>query len=234
MEMKWDELTFLHWPYEPDLVQRLLPPGLTVQTHGGQAWISLVPFVMRVGLPRIGLLPGLRRFPETNVRTYVTADDGTEGIYFFSLDAGNLLGVIGGRLGYRLPYMRATMSAQRSGDAITYLCRRRWPHRQADSRIVARIGEQIDASELSDLDHFLSARWRLYSPMFGRMWAARAHHEPWPLRRAELLEFDDQLIVADGLPAPIGQPIIHYADRVNVRISIPRPIRPGATPKSVK
>jgi uncharacterized protein len=224
MEMFWDELTFLHWPYEPAVIQAMLPTGLTVQTHDDRAWISLVPFVMRVGLPKVGLLPGLRRFSETNVRTYVTAADGTEGIYFFSLDASNPLAVLGARIGYRLPYMRATMSSTRDGDVATYVCRRRWPHRRADSRIVVRVGGLIPNDELSDLDHFLSARWRLYSGMFGRMWGARAHHEPWPLRFAELLELDDDLITADGLPAPVGPPIVHYADRVSVRISAPRPI----------
>jgi len=44
------------------------------------------------GLPA---LPGLSRFPELNVRTYVTFDD-KPGVYFFSLDAANGCGSVGG------------------------------------------------------------------------------------------------------------------------------------------
>ena len=32
MEHRWDELTFLHWRYPAETVQRLLPPSLTVDT----------------------------------------------------------------------------------------------------------------------------------------------------------------------------------------------------------
>ena len=48
MEMEWNRLTFLHWAYEPDVVQALLPEGLEVDTFDDAAWVSLVPFVMVV------------------------------------------------------------------------------------------------------------------------------------------------------------------------------------------
>ena len=67
----WDELTFLHWRFEPGAVQRLLPGGLTVETMDGTAWVGLVPFFLRVGLPGVPSVPWLSRFAETNVRTYV-------------------------------------------------------------------------------------------------------------------------------------------------------------------
>ena len=65
----WDELTFLHWRFEPVAVQRLLPPGLEVETMDGSAWVGLVPFFLRVGLPTVPSIPWASRFAETNVRT---------------------------------------------------------------------------------------------------------------------------------------------------------------------
>src|SRR4051812_36251164 len=35
----WDELTFLHWRFEPDAVHRLLPRGLEVEPFDGSAWV---------------------------------------------------------------------------------------------------------------------------------------------------------------------------------------------------
>src|SRR5262245_51240632 len=84
---RWDLLTFLHWRFPAEAVQRLLPPGLSVETFDGDAWIGLVPFQMEVRAARGGTAPWLGRFCETNVRTYVVAPDGSRGVWFFSLDA---------------------------------------------------------------------------------------------------------------------------------------------------
>ena len=40
---RWDNLTFLHWSYEPELIQRLLPSGYTVSCFDGSAWSEMVP-----------------------------------------------------------------------------------------------------------------------------------------------------------------------------------------------
>ena len=37
MYQSWSWLSFLHWPYDPAVVQRLLPNSLEVQTFQGQA-----------------------------------------------------------------------------------------------------------------------------------------------------------------------------------------------------
>src|SRR3954449_7230519 len=57
MRMGWEQLTFIHWAYSPDELQRLLPPGLAPHLFEDQAWVSLVPFVMRVGFPGVGVIP---------------------------------------------------------------------------------------------------------------------------------------------------------------------------------
>ena len=51
MHHRWDLLTFLHWRYDPAEGQRLLPPGLTVQTFDGSAGVGLVPSMVQVRGP---------------------------------------------------------------------------------------------------------------------------------------------------------------------------------------
>ncbi len=238
MRMGWEELTFVHWAYDPAAVQRLLPPGLTVQLFEDRAWVSLVPFTMRVRFPVVGEVPWLSVFAETNVRTYVTAADGTEGIWFFSLDAARLAAVTAARVGYRLPYMWSRMSVDvdgggAPGSTATYDCVRRFPGpRGATSGVTVGVGAALDDG-LVERDHFLSARWRLYSQMFGTGWGARAHHLRWPLHTAELLRYDDQLIPAAGLPAPTGDPVVQYSPGVDVSVSIPQRTRAVALRPSV-
>ena len=76
---------------------------------------------------RGGDVPWLSRFCETNVRTYVTAPDGSRGVWFLSLDASRLPAVVTARAGYQLPYFWSAMSYHRAGDVVAYRCRRRWP-----------------------------------------------------------------------------------------------------------
>src|SRR5919106_5125827 len=131
----WDELTFLHWRYSAAEVQALLPPGLEVETCDGSAWVGLVPFFLRVGLPGVRPVPRMSEFAETNVRTYVRSPDGESGIWFFSLDAARLGAVLVARATYRLPYFWSQMRLDHAGASIRYECRRRWPApRDAHSR----------------------------------------------------------------------------------------------------
>jgi uncharacterized protein YqjF (DUF2071 family) len=221
MFQDWRELTFLHWRYPAAAIQRLLPPGVEVETCQGDGWVSLVPFRMdRVHAPGVPALPWLSRFPETNVRTYVRGPDGRTGIWFFSLDATRLPAVVAGRSGFGLPYRWAAMSVRRSGDMIAYRSRRRWPGpagAYCDAEV--EVGEPIVEADLGELDHFLTARFRLYSVFAGRLVAVDAAHEPWPLRRARLGRLRQNLIEAAGLPSPAGEPLLHASPGVPVRLS---------------
>jgi uncharacterized protein YqjF (DUF2071 family) len=223
----WDDLTFLHWRLDPADVQRLLPEGLVVDTFDGTAWVGLVPFFLRVGLPVTPSVPWLSRFAETNVRTYVRGADGSRGIWFFSLDAARLAAVATARASYRIPYFWSQMSIAHDGPVVTYTCRRRWPGpRGATSRAVVEIGEPYARDELTELDHFLTARWALFSSPRSTVRRARAYHEPWPLHRARAIEVSDELVAAAGLPTPIGGPIVHYSPTVEVRIGWPERVTP--------
>lgn len=103
----WRDLLFAHWPVPAESLRRLVPAGLTLQEFEGRAWVGVTPFLLTGLRPRaLPAIPGLSRFPEINVRTYVTAQD-RPGVFFFSLDAGSTLAVIAARALYSLPYFRA-------------------------------------------------------------------------------------------------------------------------------
>src|SRR4029434_453282 len=109
MAQTWHDLLFAHWPIPPEIMRALVPPQLTLDLFDGQCWLGIVPFWMSGvrgrGLPAI---PGLSRFPELNVRTYVTLGK-KPGVYFFSLDAANIPAVCAARTFYHLPYFYASM-----------------------------------------------------------------------------------------------------------------------------
>jgi uncharacterized protein len=226
MRQRWERLTFLHWAYEPAVIQQLLPHGLLVDTFGGAAWVGLVPFFMRVHTPGGHGGPWVSNFCETNVRTYARDPRGQAGIWFLSLDVARLGAVAVARASYRLPYFWSSMRLAERGPEITYSCQRRLPGpRTVTSQVRVRAGARYEPAALTDRDHFLTARWMLFSVLAGRLFFARAQHPPWPLHRADAVTVDDSLITAAGLPAPHGPPLMHYSPGVDVRIGRPETYR---------
>ena len=224
---RWSTMTFLHWPYRSSLLQPFLPARLQLETVDGQAWVGLLPFRMQdVRIPGLPAVPWASHFPETNVRTYVRGPDGQSGIWFFSLEAARLPAVLAARTTYGLPYHWAGMSVEEDGRRVLYQSRRRWHGPDgAACRAVVEVGDPLGADDLGTLDHFLTARYVLYSVLAGRLVYAHAEHPPWPLTRARVLDLEQDLLQAAGLPAPDGQPLVHHSPGVSVRIGAWRPVR---------
>jgi uncharacterized protein len=212
MRQIWRQLTFLHWPYDPDLIRRFIPAGLDLDTFDDSAWIGLVPF-------EIYGTPGIPHFPETNLRTYVLGPDGSRAVWFFSLEAASLAAVLGARIAYRLPYYWARMRVTSENGVIHYQSRRHRPHaRDAITDIAIQPGQPFAPSELTARDHFLTARYRLYTSARGALRHALIEHLPWPLARARLVDLHESLFIKAGLPPPLGDPLVHYAAELAVKI----------------
>jgi uncharacterized protein YqjF (DUF2071 family) len=221
MRNEWRDLTFLHWDYDPGVVQRVLPDGLEVETWEGRAWVGVVPFRMRVRLPRGPYLPWISHFPETNCRTYVRGPNDEVGVWFFSLEAARLPAVLVGRGVYAVRYHWARMSVVATGDRWSYASDRRRPGAGPKSRAVVRAGARIDEPVISAFQHYLTARWNLFGMRRGTLTFARAEHEPWTLHVATVESWSDELIAAAGLPPPNTPPIALWSPGVSVRIGRP-------------
>jgi uncharacterized protein YqjF (DUF2071 family) len=208
---------------EHDVVQRLLPAGVTVDVLDGQAWVGLVPFNMEgLGFPHLAPLPFVGAFPEVNVRTYVRVG-ARRAVWFFSLDIDRILPALVARWGYHLNYCAGRVSHGRHGDVVSSQVERRWPRASAGAttRIVVRTGPEIDADE--PITRFLTARWGLVSAgPRGALTHAPIDHPAWRLHTAEVLHLDDALLVAAGLPAPRGRPSAMWSPGVAVDVGRPR------------
>jgi uncharacterized protein len=222
MYHRWNWISFIHWRYDPSVLQPMLPVGLTVETFDGSAWVGLTPFLMAgVRPPLVPAVPWLSRFPETNVRTYVRDNRGRRGIWFLSLDAARLPAVLAARAGYWLPYYWSDMAVHVAGDRVVYHCRRRAPApsgARCDAEVV--LGAPLDESERDELAHFLTARFRLFTVIASRLAAAEVEHRDWPLHQAELQRLDQDLLQNAGLPAPTGDPLLHASPGVGTKIGM--------------
>lgn len=235
MRQRWEKLLFLHWEADPAELQTLLPPGLTLDTFEGKAYIGLVPFTMRdvrpVWSPSVR---GISHFHECNVRTYVHREGADPGVWFFSLDAANPIAVGIARALWRLPYFFARMSLTEQNGETIYATERIGP-----DPIRATSGGPVGchtrytptgtprASTPGTLEHFLAERYILYAHA-GRLFSGQVHHSPYPLQTATVHELSDTLVEAAGVTLPEDArrpeaPLAHYASGVSVEVF---PLRP--------
>jgi uncharacterized protein len=220
LTQRWCDLSFLHWPVHPARVAPLLPPSTRPDVHDGTSWVGLIAFRMyRIGLGRMPGLPYLGTFPETNVRLYSIDGQGRRGVVFRSLDASRLMPVLVARSLFSLPYMWSSMTVGRSGDVVTYASRRRWPG-HARTRLTVRVGSAITTP--TSLEDFLTARWGLHVFRYRRTLYLPNVHPPWPLYQAELIDLDEELVAAAGLPGISRPPTsVLFSPGVPVRFGPP-------------
>ncbi len=218
MTMSWVDLLALHWPVDPQSIEDRIPAGLDLDTFDGDAWLTIIPFVMDDVLPRgMSWWPKPFRFLELNLRTYVTAGGEKPGVWFFSLDAESRLAVEGARRIFSLPYFNADMDRETGGDRTTYRSNR--THRNsASARFVAEYGPAgpVEPSKSGSLDEWLMERYCLYSARGDEVSRCDVHHPPWPLQPATA-EIEENTLF-EGFDLPVSGPPqkMHYAERIDV------------------
>ena len=232
MLQTWSELLFLHWEVPAEAIQSLLPPGLTVDTFEGKAYVGLIPFTMSGVRPAWSpAVPGLSNFHECNVRTYVHFEGEKPGVWFFSLDAANLIAVIIARTLWKLPYFHAKMrlvkESMNSPAEEPNPTNQSWreyesqrlgvPDRAAFCTMRYQPKGEIQTAKLGTLEFFLAERYLLYA-FSNRLLRGQVHHSPYPLQSAEIRNLDENLVLQAGLKRPDIKPIIHYATKVDVEI----------------
>lgn len=224
MHQWWRDVVFVHWRVDPDAVAPLLPAHVGPDVHDGSAWVGLVAFRMvDAGLGHGRPVPRLGTFLETNVRTYSVDAEGRRGVVFRSLDCDRGAVVVAARATFGVPYERARISYRRDGDRVRYETARRTGRRPRDV-VEVEVGEAVDPSPL---ERFLTARFGLHTAILGRTAWVPNTHGPWPLRRAGLVELDDELVAAAGLPGVAGSrpESVLFSEGVHTVFGLPRRVR---------
>jgi uncharacterized protein len=222
MYQSWRHLLFLHWSLPVEELGPLLPPGLTLDTFEGRAFVGLVPFTMKGvrprGLPAVGFLSD---FHETNVRTYVHFEGRDPGVWFFSLEAANAIAVRLARSWFKLPYHHARMAlgSGPGGASHAYRSERRWPPPVPATCSVRCVPQGLASpSTPGTLQHFLIERYFLYSRAGDVLYRGQVHHTPYEVRGADVEGLEESLFAAAGLTRPSEAPLVHFSEGVDVDV----------------
>jgi uncharacterized protein len=221
LRQNWLDLSFLHWAVEPASIAHLYPPDTEPDTFEGSSFVGVVPFQMSL----------FGRFLETNVRLYSVDQTGRRGVVFLSLDTNRLGMVAAGRWIVGVPYRWARMGYREQGDRRTYTSTLRWRGVTASSYVEVQVGDSLNSGPL---EHFLTARWGAHVVRGGRTWYLPNEHPVWALRRAELIDFnDDGLLTSVGLGDLGKRPPDHVTFSDGVAARFGRPAQ-ATTPRAVR
>ncbi len=246
MTQRWNDLLFAHWPIAAPQIQALLPEWLEADSFQGSAWLGAVPFWLdRIKVRDIPTIPGLRNFPDLNLRTYVRDRfTGTPGFYCFSVDSSNLLAVAAAHAVYHLPYCLAEMRMEaRSEREFAFYSRRRFSRQPVIFKARYRgLGPTRKTVEIrpGSLEYFFTERPCVFSSnRAGQPIRTNLYHVPWPLEEAEAEIERNDLASAVGIELPNQEPVLHYSRRLAVyvwpaglvRLALAaRPVTVAATP----
>jgi uncharacterized protein YqjF (DUF2071 family) len=219
----WHDVLFAHWPVHPRALHKRIPPELQLDTRDNLAWIGVVAFeISGARLRAVPLVPGVSRFLQVNVRTYVRSG-GRPGVYFFSLDASSLAAVRAARWALRLPYVHAAMSFERQDGRLHLRSRRESAAVHAQIDVDYGPAGPAAETEPGTLDHFLVERYCLFARDQRRqLHNLEIHHPPWRLQVATAELHHNTLVESLDLTTPMRTPLLHYAARQDMLAWWPR------------
>ena len=216
LSQEWRDLTFMHWKVDPERLKPHLPDGLEIDFFQGDAYVGVIPFIMKNVHPRgLPSVPGISTFAEFNIRTYVVKD-GQPGVFFLTLDVKSLVTCFYAPRAYGLVYRYAKAKVKRQGETLHWKSRR-------SSDGVQLIGSStfkgsIQTATEETLEHFLFERYCLYTEHKGCLRRAYVYHRPWNFHEAEVNLETNSLLESYDMGLDVLAPdVVHYSNGLPVK-----------------
>ncbi len=220
MFQSWQNLLFMDWQVPADVLRRVVPSKMELDSYGGTTWLTQIPMHMvDVHIRDLPPIPGTATFPEINFRTYVIVN-GVPGIVFLSIDADSAFAAWAAETFFKLPYVDAKASFDRDADGTCHL----ESHRPASSRFKEAqfrghyrpTGSPKPAAPGS-LDEWLTARLHMFVQLDdGIVLRGDIHHPPWQIQTVEATIEQNTIPQAGGLDVdPRAPDRIAYAERTD-------------------
>lgn len=137
---------------------------------------------------------------------------------------------------FSLPYCWSsashTVTSTADGARHRYRATRRWPRTDGNGAaphcdLEYTVGPRVPEHEVTDLEHFVSARWSLFTVRRRRLVRGDVDHPRWPVHRVLDPRIDQTLVQAAGLPAPSGEPVSLASPGVAVQLAWLRRVGAG-------
>lgn len=204
---EWNNVLFLHWQTDFDLLRKLVPNDLEIDLYEGHPWISIVVFSMEKIRPRnIPHFKPISNFNEVNIRTYVKYNN-KAGVYFLSIEGGSFLSCKIARNLSELPYRYSKIQHTKKGCQAQNAIFKN--HLSIDYKVDNKIEQK------SDLDRWLTERYALFQDTATTINEFEIHHLEWSIHKALITDLDFNYSTFNHL---INNEIdlVHYSKGVQV------------------
>ena len=189
---RWSNLAILTYEVPPALLDPHLPAGLELDRRGGSAFASLVAFDFQDARVWGVAWPGLRRFPEINLRFYVRQGN-RRGVVFIREFVPQPLVSWLARAIYNEPYLVAPIESGVADEApvIVTIRRLRW-HGRSHAIEVTGHKPAVRPGEDSEEHFFKEHQWGFGRDRRGRTLVYEVRHPLWDVYpvRSWSLDFD--------------------------------------------
>jgi uncharacterized protein YqjF (DUF2071 family) len=190
----------------------------------GRTYLGLIALRMRERTVA-GPVPLNRWYGQVNVRVYSTDESNRRGVTFASLSSGSRPITLIGRRVLGMPYVASRVEVTREGSTVRYRCAQR-DDPGASMALALNVRERV--LEPSPLERFVTYRSAAHNRRGAVTVRVDNVHGPWPLHRAELLEFTGSLVPASGLPDPRSAPVsVLWSPGIRVTLRWPALVRAG-------
>jgi len=176
---RWSNLAILTYEVPPALLDPHVPAGLTLDTRGGSAFASLVAFDFQDTRVWGVAWPGLRRFPEINLRFYVRRGN-RRGVVFVREFVPQPLVSWLARAIYNEPYLVAPIESGVAEEAPVIVTIRRL-HWRGRSHAIQVTGNKPAFKPAEDTEeHFFKEhQWGFGRDRRGRTLVYEVRHPLW-------------------------------------------------------
>ncbi len=205
---EWNNVLFFHWTIPFDLLRKCVPSNFTLDTFGGNCYISLVAFTMVKIRPNfLPSLSFLSNFDEINLRTYID-NNNKKGVYFLSIEAGKLISTLVAKALSGLPYVKSNI--KRSKKKYYSKNSKRGVYLDTQFEIKKEILNK------SELDKWLTERYCLYLVKDDEFYRYDIHHKEWSLKELEIKKLDLSYKIGDLDLSERRPDLAHYSEGVKV------------------
>lgn len=187
---KWQNLVMANYEVTPELLQKRVPKGTSLDFHEGKCFVSLVGF-MFVDTRVLGIpIPFHINFEEVNLRFYVkreTKDEIKRGVVFVKEIVPRFAITAVARTLYGEPYETWTMSHAQKEKELTYI----WEKAGIKNRLHVEIAENLGVpAEGSEGEFIIEHYWGYTRRGENRTDEYKVEHPKWELFKVNYAEID--------------------------------------------
>ena len=213
----WENLSFMHWKVDKEILKKYIPKNLTLDLYKNEAYIGVIPFMMKNVRPRWGVsVPFISDFPEFNIRTYVRSKN-IKGVFFLTLDAQSIITRIYASNFFHLPYRYSRGFVKRKRNSFFWKSNRIFGDYDLEGSCKGI--EDARCAVKGSLDEFLLERYYLFTYDQKKIKKGFIHHKKWVFKKAKpkIIKNDFLQSFSLGIKNVFSPDFCHISDGVKVK-----------------